>query len=78
MKSFIFYGGLYRRVEERVKEFINSHDEFLSSATIQSPRAVGDAIELLVRNEFESIAKIAERISFFENVRDFWLAMPDD
>ncbi|NOZ72686.1 MAG: hypothetical protein GXP38_12380 [Chloroflexi bacterium] len=55
MKSPIFYEGIYHQIEDKVKEFINNHSEFLSSATIQSPRAVGDAIELLVRNEFETI-----------------------
>ncbi|MCY3822116.1 MAG: hypothetical protein OXH52_22630 [Gammaproteobacteria bacterium] len=37
-----------------IKEYINSLDSFLSSQTARSPRAVGDALESLVAERFET------------------------
>ena len=55
MKSAIFYSDAYHQIENRVKNFINEHPAFLSSRSMDSPRAVGDAIESIVRDEFDQI-----------------------
>lgn len=54
MKSSFFYGGHYQSVAEKVKKHINSAPEFLSEQTSQSTRAVGDAIEGLIAEKFDS------------------------
>lgn len=38
----------------RTREYLNSLDDFLSPQTARSPRAVGDALESLVSDEFET------------------------
>jgi len=55
MKSAIFYTDAYRDIESQVKDFINKHPSFLSARSLDSPRAVGDAIESIVRDEFDEI-----------------------
>ncbi len=55
MKSAIFYNDVYREIETKVKEMLNSHAVFLSPRSTESPRAVGDAIESIVRDEFDAI-----------------------
>ncbi|HHB91032.1 MAG TPA: hypothetical protein ENK60_06955 [Anaerolineae bacterium] len=55
MKSAIFYTDAYHQIENRVKDFINGHPAFLSSRSMDSPRAVGDAIESIIRDEFDQI-----------------------
>ena len=55
MKSVIFYTDMYQRVETEVKALLNSHEQFLSPRTAPSPRAVGDAIETIVRESFDSL-----------------------
>ncbi len=55
MKSAIFYSDAYHQIENRVKDFINRHPAFLSSRSMDSPRAVGDAIESIIRDEFDQI-----------------------
>ena len=55
MKSAIFYSDAYHQIENRVKNFINEHPAFLSSRSMDSPRAVGDAIESIIRDEFDQI-----------------------
>ena len=55
MKSAIFYSDAYHQIESRVKDFINGHPAFLSSRSMDSPRAVGDAIESIIRDEFDQI-----------------------
>jgi len=55
MKSVIFYTEMYQRIETEVKALLNSHEQFLSSSTAPSPRAVGDAIESIVRESFDSL-----------------------
>jgi len=57
MSANFYYHGHHKKVASSIKEYINSHDGFLSSKTARSPRAVGDAIELLVSEKFESFIK---------------------
>lgn len=47
-KSKIFYSDTYKNLEKKIKSFLNRQADFLSSRTIQSPRAVGDAIENII------------------------------
>jgi len=54
MRSRFYYQGHHLSVAKEIKEYINSLDEFLSSQTARSPRAVGDALETLVADRFES------------------------
>ncbi len=54
MKSSFFYEGHYRTVASQLKEYINSAPEFLSARTALSTRAVGDAIENLIAENFDS------------------------
>ncbi len=54
MKSKFYYQGHHEQVATAIREYINSLNEFLSPQTARSPRAVGDALESLVANEFET------------------------
>ena len=54
MRSSFYYQGHHEQVATAIKEYINSLDGFLSPQTARSPRAVGDALESLVAERFES------------------------
>ena len=54
-KSSLFYTDKYRRVEERIKKFLNQQTAFLSKSTAKSPRAVGDAVQDILAANFEKI-----------------------
>ena len=54
MKSKFYYGGDYLRVAEKIKDYINTSSDFLSPQTARSPRAVGDALESLISERFDS------------------------
>ena len=56
MKSSFFYGEHCRQIAQRIQTSINAAPDFLSSHTAQSPRAAGDAIELLVAENFAAAA----------------------
>lgn len=51
-KSSFYYGGHHEKVASKIREYINSSQDFLSSQTAASPRAVGDALESLVADKF--------------------------
>ncbi len=53
MKSRFYYQGHHKSVAEKIKNHINSSDEFLSPQTVSSTRAVGDAIEKIIADKFE-------------------------
>ena len=55
MKSRIFHTDVYKDIEAKVQSLLNSHDDFLSPATAESPRAVGDAIEVILRGTFDAV-----------------------
>ncbi len=55
MRSNIFYSDYRKRVEQNIKQFLNNHDEFMSPQTAQSTRAVGDAIEGILSDNFNNI-----------------------
>lgn len=54
-KSKIFFQDHYKEIEKRIVKFLNGQPEFLSSRTAQSPRAVGDAIENILVEHFDTI-----------------------
>lgn len=55
-KSQIFYGSTQRvTLEKKIKSFLNKQKDFLSARTINSPRAVGDAIENILAENLETI-----------------------
>jgi len=52
--SKIFHTDTYKELENKIKTFLNKQKHFLSSRTINSPRAVGDAIENIIVDNFET------------------------
>lgn len=54
MKSNFYYQGHNQQAAAAIRKYINSLGEFLSPQTARSPRAVGDALESLVADEFET------------------------
>jgi len=55
MKSRLFYSDQYTTLQDRIKEFLNGQNQFLSGSTAESTRAVGDAIQDILSNHFQSI-----------------------
>lgn len=55
MKSKIFYTDMCKEIESKIVTTLNSHDDFLTDATARSTRAVGDAIEGILFDEFPKI-----------------------
>ena len=55
MKSSMFSTDLYKKLQRKIMDFLNSQEEFLSDSTARSTRAVGDAIEGIIGEHFESI-----------------------
>jgi len=54
-KSSIFYTDKYKEIAEKIKVFLNNQKDFLSARTQNSPRAVGDAIENIIVENFKEI-----------------------
>lgn len=55
MKSRLFYSDQYATVQNQIKDFLNGQDQFLSGSTAKSTRAVGDAIQDILSENFQSI-----------------------
>jgi hypothetical protein len=55
MKSHIFFTDEYKGIQIRTKEFLNSHEDFLSANSVSSTRAAGDAIEGILSENFAGI-----------------------
>lgn len=51
----MFYTDRYKNLQERIRDFLNDQAPFLSLSTAQSPRAVGDAAQDILADNFESI-----------------------
>ena len=63
-KSKIFYTETYKELEKKIADFLNKQTDFLSPRTIDSPRAVGDAIEgILVENFGTILGDLAKEYS---------------
>ena len=54
-KNNLFYSENYKNIEESIKDFLNSRPDFLSAETHSSTRAVGDAVQELLAQNFEKI-----------------------
>lgn len=54
-KSSIFYTDKYKEIAERIKIFLNGQKNFLPERILNSPRAVGDAIEDIIADNFQNI-----------------------
>ena len=54
-KSSIFYTNKYKEIARKIKVFLNNQKDFLSKRTQNSPRAVGDAIENIIAENFKEI-----------------------
>ncbi|HUT95899.1 MAG TPA: hypothetical protein VMY37_40980 [Thermoguttaceae bacterium] len=65
MKSRLFYTAEYAPVQDQIKGFLNSQGQFLSSGTVESTRAVGDAIQHVLGENFQAIlgAKLCTKYS---------------
>ena len=55
MKSKIFYTNSYKRIENKIKSFLNKYPDFLSKDTVSSTRATGDAIQHILEVNFQDI-----------------------
>lgn len=53
--SQLFSSGAYIEIQEKVKTLINNQDTFLTKATSDSPRAVGDAIQGIIEDNFQDV-----------------------
>lgn len=54
-KSSIFYTDKFKEIEKKILSFLNEQKDFLSTRSINSPRAVGDAIESVISENFQKI-----------------------
>ena len=55
MRSKLFHGGEYSRIEAEIKRLLNSQPEFMSARTASSPRATGDAIQDILADKFRAL-----------------------
>ncbi|HHY46170.1 MAG TPA: hypothetical protein GX506_02570 [Firmicutes bacterium] len=55
MKSSLFYTDKYKEIERKVAEFLNSRQDYLSTSTVESTRAVGDAMQDILADSFPAI-----------------------
>jgi hypothetical protein len=55
MKSRLFHTQAYLSVQDKVRDLLNGTQDFLSKHTIESPRAVGDAIQQVIAESFGNI-----------------------
>lgn len=54
-KSQIFYSEKFGEVQESIREFLNSQEDYLSTSTANSPRAVGDAIQDVLGSNLQQV-----------------------
>ncbi|NQU77266.1 hypothetical protein HQ544_01060 [Candidatus Falkowbacteria bacterium] len=54
-KSKIFYSDVYKKLEKGIVDFLSKQKSFLSPRTVNSPRAVGDAIQDVLAENFDKI-----------------------
>ncbi len=55
MKSRIFHATVYRKIEGKIRSFLNRYPDFLSMDTVSSTRATGDAIQHILEENFQHI-----------------------
>lgn len=67
MRSPLFYTDQFKDIEARIREFLNNHQDFLSEATAESTRAVGDAIQSILAGKFLEIVGEGVCTDYSEN-----------
>lgn len=55
MKSQLFYTDEYKVIETKIGKLLNAQPEYLSVLTAPSTRAVGDAIQAILSEQFRAI-----------------------
>lgn len=55
IKSDLFFTDKYKAIQQKIKDFLNSQQNFLSPRTIESPRAVGDAVQSVLADNLEML-----------------------
>ena len=84
MKSRFYYDGHHLAVATRIRDHLNSISDFLTPQTANSPRAVGDALESIVAEQFDAFlgawcteyssdfARRAMAGAYWESKQDVW------
>jgi len=54
-KSQIFYSEKFDEVQESIREFLNSQEDYLSGSKANSTRAVGDAIQDILGSNLQQV-----------------------
>lgn len=54
-KSQIFYSEKFDEVQESIRKFLNSQEDYLSASTANSTRAVGDAIQDILGSNLQQV-----------------------
>ncbi|URR35124.1 hypothetical protein NBE99_10810 [Thermosynechococcus sp. HN-54] len=54
-RRHIFYSDQISQIEDNIKQLLNSQENFLSDVTVNSPRAVGDAIQEILANHLQDV-----------------------
>jgi hypothetical protein len=54
-RSQIFHTGKYKQIERSIVGLLNSQPDFLSTRSASSPRATGDAIQVILSEHFQSV-----------------------
>ncbi|HKZ85124.1 MAG TPA: hypothetical protein VJ793_15845 [Anaerolineae bacterium] len=54
-KSRIFHTGRYKAIQKAIVKLLNSQPDFVSTRTAASTRAVGDAIQTILSDQFQSL-----------------------
>jgi hypothetical protein len=55
MRSKLFSTSKYQRIEKKIVTLLNTQPDFLSARTVSSTRAVGDAIQTILSEQFQSL-----------------------
>ncbi len=55
MHSQLFHDGSHKDIQRKIKAFLNEQDNFLTTSTAQSPRAVGAAIEAILADNLQEV-----------------------
>lgn len=63
IKSKIFHSKEYIRLENKIRNFLNSAPDFMTVQSVISPRSVGDAVQNLLADNTDSILG--------DNIRDY-------
>ena len=54
-QSKLFASGHYKMVERNIRDMLNGQDSWLSESVVGSTRAIGDSIETIIADNFETL-----------------------